>query len=341
MAKVRMSKGKFDGINAVADDNGVIAALAIDQRGSLQKAIAKVKGSPASDDDLRQFKMLISEVLTPYASAILLDPEYGLDAIPLRARHAGVLLAYEKTGYDAAVKGRLPDLLSEWSVRRLARAGADVIKLLLYYDPDDEPRINTIKQAFIERVGAECRAYDVPFFLEVICYSDLVGDEKGLEFARLKPDKVTEYMREFSQPQYGVDVLKVEVPVNMRFVEGTRSNQGEPAAYTREQAKAYFRQAAAASQLPFIYLSAGVSDEVFRETIELAAEVGTSFSGVLCGRATWQEGIPEYARGGTEALRRWLSGRGVENIQALNEVLRKGARPWWDFYGGKDKVEVA
>jgi tagatose 1,6-diphosphate aldolase len=341
MAKVRMSKGKFDGINAVADEDGVIAALAIDQRGSLQKAIAKVKGSPASDADLRQFKMLISEVLTPYASAILLDPEYGLEAIPLRARHVGVLLAYEKTGYDATVKGRLPDLLSEWSVRRLVQAGADVIKLLLYYDPDDEPRINTTKQAFIERVGGECRAYDVPFFLEVICYSDAIGDEKGIEFARLKPDKVTQYMREFSQPQYGVDVLKVEVPVNMRFVEGTRANQGEPIAYTREQAKEYFRQAAAASRLPFIYLSAGVSDEVFRETLELAAEAGTSFSGVLCGRATWQEGIPEYAKGGTEALRRWLSGRGVQNIQALNEVLRKGARPWWDFYGGKDNIEVA
>ena len=341
MAKVRMSKGKFIGINSVADDNGVIAALAIDQRGSLQKAIAKVKGSPAGDDDLRQFKMLISEVLTPYASAILLDPEYGLEAIPLRARQTGVLLAYEKTGYDAAVKGRLPDLLPEWSVRRLVQAGANVIKLLLYYDPDDEPRINSIKQAFIERVGGECRAYDVPFFLEVICYSDAIGDEKSLEFARLKPDKVAQYMREFSQPQYGVDVLKVEVPVNMRFVEGAQANQGEPVAYTREQAKAYFRQAAAASRLPFIYLSAGVSDEIFRETLELAAEAGTSFSGVLCGRATWQEGIPEYAKGGIEALRRWLSGRGVQNIQALNDVLRKGARPWWDFYGGRDNIEVA
>lgn len=341
MTKFRISKGKFDGINAVADESGVIAALAIDQRGSLQKAITKVKGSPASDDDLKQVKMEISEVLTPYASAILLDPEYGLEAIPLRARNAGLLLAYEKTGYDAAVKGRLPDLLPEWSVKRLARAGADVIKLLLYYDPDDEPRINAIKQAFIERVGAECRAEDVPFFLEVICYSDAIGDEKGLEFARLKPDKVAQYMREFSQPQYGVDVLKVEVPVNMRFVEGTRANQGEPVAYTRDQAKAYFRKAAAASQLPFIYLSAGVSDEVFRETLELAAEAGTSFSGVLCGRATWQEGIPEYAKGGPEALHRWLSGRGVENIQALNEVLRQGARPWWDFYGGKDNIEVA
>jgi tagatose 1,6-diphosphate aldolase len=340
MAKVRMTKGKFDGINAVADDNGVIAALAIDQRGSLQKAIAKVKGSPASDADLREFKMLISEVLTPYASAILLDPEFGLEAIPRRARHAGVFLAYEKTGYDATVKGRLPDLLPEWSVRRLVQAGANVIKLLLYYDADDDPSINTIKQAFIERIGAECRAYDVPFFLEVVGYSDAVSDEKGIEFARLKPGKVLGYMREFSQPQYGVDVLKVEVPVNMRFVEGTQANQGELKAYTREQAKDFFRQAAAASRLPFIYLSAGVSDDIFRETLELAAEAGTSFSGVLCGRATWQDGIPEYGKGGPEGLRRWLSGRGVQNIQALNDVLRKGARPWWDFYGGRDNIEV-
>jgi len=340
MAKVRMSKGKFDGINAVAGDNGVIAALAIDQRGSLQKAIAKAKGSPASDADLRQFKMLISEVLTPYASAILLDPEFGLEAIPRRARHAGVLLAYEKTGYDATVKGRLPDLLPEWSVRRLVQAGANVIKLLLYYDPDDEPRINTIKQAFIERIGAECRAYDVPFFLEVICYSDAIGDEKGVEFARHKPDKVVKYMGEFSQPQYGVDVLKVEVPVNMRFVEGTRANQGEQVAYTREQAMTFFRQAEAASLLPFIYLSAGVTDEIFRETLELAAEARTKFSGVLCGRATWQEGIPEYSKGGPEALRRWLSQRGMQNIQALNDVLQKGARPWWDFYGGRDNIQV-
>jgi tagatose 1,6-diphosphate aldolase len=338
MAKVRMTKGKFKGINAVADPNGVIAALAIDQRGSLQKAIAKVKGSAANDADLSEFKELVSELLTPYTSAILLDPEYGLGAVQRRASNAGVLLAYEKTGYDATVKGRLPDLLPEWSVRRLVQAGADVIKVLLYYDPDDEARINTIKQAFIERIGAECRANDVPLFLEPVCYSDAIGDEKGLEFARVKPDKVTGYMREFSKPEYGVDILKVEVPVNMRFVEGTSANPDGQKAYSREQAKEYFRKAAAASRLPFIYLSAGVTDEVFRETLELAAEAGTHFSGVLCGRATWQDGIPEYGKGGAKALRAWLGTRGVQNIQALNEILKKGAHPWWDFYGGRENI---
>ena len=339
-ARIPMSRGKFDGINKLANERGVISALAMDQRGSLRSAIGKGQGHPATDAQLSEFKVQVSEVLTPYASAILLDPEYGLEAVKRRAKGTGVLLAYEITGYDHKVKGRLPALLPLWSVRRLLAAGANTIKILLYYDPDDVERINSIKQALIERVGAECRAYDVPFFLEVLAYSDEIGDEKSLEFARVKPLKVIKYMREFSQRQYGIDVLKVEVPVNMRYVEGTKANIDGQVACSREEAKQYFRQAAAASQLPFIYLSAGVSNEVFLEELELAAEADTPFSGVLCGRATWQDGIKIYAQNGPEALRKWLQDQGVHNIQAINQVLSKGAKPWWDFYGGKDHIEV-
>jgi tagatose 1,6-diphosphate aldolase len=146
-------------------------------------------------------------------------------------------------------------------------------------------------------------------------------------------------MEEFSKPRYGVDVLKVEVPVNMKFVEGTRAFAGQ-AAYTRAEAMQHFRDAAAAASKPFIYLSAGVTDEVFRESLELAEEAGTNFSGVLCGRATWQDGIPVYAKQGQAALEAWLADRGVKNIQALNEVLDKGAKPWWTVYGSRENVEA-
>src|SRR5919199_3020917 len=238
MAKVRISKGKFDGISACADERGVIAAAAMDQRGSLKKAIAKARGDggTATAEDLAAFKTAVTKVLTKHSSAILMDPEYGLDAIKSRAPGTGVLLAYEKTGYDATVKGRLPDLLPEWSVRRLVEAGANAIKILLYYNPFDDARINTIKHAFIERIGAECAAVDVPFFLEPLAYDDSIGDEKSFEFAKVKPKYVTKYMEEFSKPRYGVDVLKVEVPVNVKFVEGTRAFAGGQAAYTRREA---------------------------------------------------------------------------------------------------------
>ncbi len=339
MASVRMSKAKFDRINRCADENGVIAAAAMDQRGSLQKAIAKARGADGKADanDLGIFKSLVTKVLTKHSSAILMDPEYGLGAIAHRAPGTGVLLAYEKTGYDVSVKGRLPDLLPEWSARRLIEAGGDAVKILLYYNPADDAAVNTIKHAFIERIGAECTANDIPFFLEPIYYDDAITDD--FELAKHKPANVTRYMEEFSKPQYRVDVLKVEVPVNVKYVEDT-SVFGGQAAYSRAEAMEHFQTAGAAAKLPFIYLSAGVTDEVFRETLELAAEAGTNFSGVLCGRATWQDAIPVYATEGPEALEAWLEDRGVKNVEALNVVLAKGAKPWWTIYGGKDQIEL-
>jgi len=337
VAAVRIARGKFDGINACAGKNGVISAAAMDQRGSLQKSIGKAReDGKATAEDLATFKKAVVSILTPHASAILIDPEFGLLALEVKAPNCGVLLAYEKTGYDATVKGRLPDLLDEWSVRRLIEAGANAIKILLYYDPADDAAINTIKHAFIERIGAECAANDVPFFLEPVTYRD---DVSGLAWAKAKPEAVTRSMEEFSKDKYGVDVLKVEVPIDMKFVSGTRSFTGEEA-YTREDALRLFKEASDAATKPFIYLSAGVSNEQFVETLLLAAESGADYSGVLCGRATWQEGVPIFGKDGIDALEAWLSTQGVENINAVNNAVAAGAKPWWTVYGGKDAIEV-
>ncbi|MGH9718460.1 MAG: tagatose 1,6-diphosphate aldolase [Candidatus Acidiferrales bacterium] len=330
---MKVTPGKQKGLQAVSDSRGVIAAAAMDQRGSLKSAIAKEKGidkGAVSSQMLEEFKTTVSRVLTPYASAILLDPEYGLPAARQRAKNAGLLLAYENSGYDNTRPGRLPDLLDIWSVRRLVAAGADCIKILLYYTPFDPPATNEIKHAWVERIGAECAAVDVPFFLEMVGYEE-GGDEKGIGFARKKPDVVVHTMEEFSKPQYGVDILKVEVPVNMAFVAGSKACNGE-SAYTRDQAKEHFRRSAAAAKKPFIYLSAGVSNDVFAETLELAAESGVNFSGVLCGRATWKDGIPIYAKKGAKALEDWLADQGVKNISNVNDHL-KAAKPWFSFYG--------
>ncbi|HEX6974129.1 MAG TPA: tagatose 1,6-diphosphate aldolase, partial [Vicinamibacterales bacterium] len=139
---MKITPGKLAGMKAVSNDRGVIAAAAMDQRGSLKKALAKEKGSEVGDREMEEFKTLVTEVLTKHASAILLDPEWGLPASKRRAKGSGLLLAYEKTGYDAATPGRLPDLLDVWSVRRLKEAGADCLKILLYYTPFDPKPIN-------------------------------------------------------------------------------------------------------------------------------------------------------------------------------------------------------
>jgi len=323
---MKLTPGKLAGMKAVSDARGVIAAAAMDQRGSLQKSLAKERGATATGHDLEVFKTLVTDVLTRHASAILLDPEYGLPAAQHR-NGKGLLLAYEKTGYDSNTPGRLPDLLDVWSVRRLKAAGADCVKILLYYTPFETAEINDLKQAWIERIGDECVANDIAFFLEFVGYDAEGKDEKTVEYALKKPSIVAGAMEEFSKPQYNVDVLKVEVPIVMEFVEGTKAFKGEKA-YTRDEALEHFRTAASVTDKPFIYLSAGVSNPVFIETLQLAGESGTSFNGVLCGRATWKDGIPIYAKQGEKAFEDWLNTVGVENINNVNEAL-KAAKSWY------------
>ena len=335
---MKITAGKLAGMKAVSNERGVIAAAAMDQRGSLKKSLAKEKGSDVSDREMEEFKSLVTEVLTKYASAILLDPEWGLPASKKRAKNAGLLLAYEKTGYDKTGPGRLPDLLDDWSVRRLKEAGADCLKILLYYTPFDGKKINDHKQAWVERIGDECHANDIPFFLEFVGYQEGM-DEKGLEYAKKKPEIVIGAMKEFTKERYGVDVMKVEVPVNMKFVQGAKVSAGQHA-YTKQEAMEHFRRAAEVSTKPFIYLSAGVSNPEFTEALELAAEAGTKFSGVLCGRATWKDGIAIFGKQGAGAFRTWLEDEGVKNIQNVNERL-KAAHPWYEAYGAKSVEALA
>jgi len=329
MLAMELSKGKLRHLKALSNARGIIAAAAMDQRGSLQKSLASARGVDSkaiTPEMMSEFKTVVTKVLPPHASAILLDPEFGLDAAKARSSNAGLLLAYELSGYDNTQPGRLPDLLPHVSVKRIVDWGANAVKILIYYTPFDDKSVNDIKHAFIERIGAECETYEIPFFLEFVGYDPQGGDEKGLEFAKKKPAVVKGSMQEFSKPQYKVDVLKVEVPVNAEFVEGSSIYKGQKA-YTRDEAMKHFKEAAAIATKPFIYLSAGVGNAQFIESLKMASESGTDYSGVLCGRATWKEGMPIYAKQGAKALEDWLQKEGVKNINAVNDAI-KTATPW-------------
>lgn len=314
----------------LSNKDGVISALAIDQRGSLKKMLAAAANKPADEETIVDFKVAVSSELTKYASAILLDPEYGLPAAKVRDANCGLLTAYEKTGYDATEPGRFPDLLTHWSSRRLKEEGADAIKFLLYYDTDEDKDINDRKHAFVERVGAEAKEAGLPFFLELVSYDAKIEDVQSVEYAKVKPHKVLEMMKEFSKPEYNVTVLKMEVPFNIKYVEGY--SDGE-VVWTKDEAKKLFEEQSEATELPYIFLSAGVTSELFIDEIKMATEAGANFNGVLCGRATWKPGIEPFAAKGEEAGREWLQTQGKANIEALNAVLG-GAKDW------HEKLEV-
>lgn len=276
----------------------------MDQRRSLRRIIAAAAGAPdetISDAALAEFKTAVTAALTPHASAILLDPEYGLDAVRRKASSCGLLLTYESDGYENPRPHRMLALMPGVSVQRLRDLGADAIKILLSYNPEADERANDEKRAWIERIGNECDALGMPFLLEPVTYDTT---------PREKPKLVVRVMEEFSKPIYKVDVLKVEFPA----VAGTPE-------WTRDEAKAWYRAADDAAGVPYIYLSAGVGIAEFVGSLELAAEAGARFSGVLCGRATWQGGASAFARGGRVAFDAWLATDGVANLRRINRCL--------------------
>jgi tagatose 1,6-diphosphate aldolase len=331
---LRISDAKARRLASLSTADGVIAALAIDQRKSLRLMIADAAGvalDDISDTQVGEFKAAVTHVLTRHASAVLIDPEFGSDAFSQRAAGCGLLLTYECDGYENPRPNRMLALLPHLSVRRLRDLGANGIKILLSYTPFADTDSNDEKKTLIERIGHECEALDMPFFLEPVGYDPAGGDPKSFEYALRKPEIVIRSMEEFSKDIYKVDVLKVEFPVNAVYVEGSAVHGGR-SAYTREEALEHFRQADRAAQRPYIYLSAGVSAEIFTESLRLASDAGARFSGVLCGRATWQDGIPVYAREGRAALEQWLETAGVRNIIAVNDCLR-AATSWREYVG--------
>jgi tagatose 1,6-diphosphate aldolase len=314
------SEAKLARLRALSTKNEIIAAMAIDQRGSLRQMMLDA-GDAATDAQIAEFKSAVVAALTPHASAVLIDPEIGLPAAASRAPGCGLLLAYEMDGYNNPRPHRMLALIDGLSARRLRGLGADGIKILLHYAPDADAAANDQKLSMIERIGQECDAAGVPFFLEPVGYDPGGLNPNGFAFAKRKPEIVLHMMEEFSKEIYKVDILKVEFPVNVSFVDGA-----EPA-YTRAQALDYYRRADALAKRPYIYLSAGVRGEQFLASLDLAREAGVRYSGVLCGRATWQDGVAAYVRGGLAGLQSWLEIEGVRNIKAVNEAIRS-ATPW-------------
>jgi len=324
---IKLTPGKIAGLKAVSDERGVIAALALDQRGLLKNMIAKELGTDPSDQMVMDFKRLVASTLTQEASSILLDVEYGLSATK-NINGKGLLLSYEKSGYSPQFPEKLPTLTEGWSVMRLKEAGANAIKILIFYSPFESDWVNEQKKAWVERVGAECQALDMPLFLEFLGYEVGGGDETNLAYAKKKPAILRASLQEFSKDRYAADVLKLEVPIQMPFTAGTSTFKGEEA-YSRAEALELFREVASLTDKPIVYLSAGVTSPAFIETLQMAVASGGKFHGVLCGRATWQGGVPVFVKQGAAALEDWLNTTGVQNVKNVNQVL-KSAQPWFE-----------
>ncbi len=302
-----LSVGKYRALQQCATPRGALAILALDHRNNLRAMLHPGAAESATDQELIEFKQQVISELAPAATAALLDPEYGAaqciasGALP---GQVGLLLAVEATGYTGDPTARQSRVLPGWSVGKASRMGANAIKLLVYYHPDS-PSAAEI-EGLVRQVAADCARVDLPLFVEPLSYS-LDSARKGLP-----PDErrrvVVETARRLTP--LGVDVLKAEFPVDAKAQPDERAWVEACAELT------------AASEAPWVLLSASVAYDTYLRQVTLACQAGAS--GVAVGRAVWQEAA---ALSG-EARTAFLRGVGRERMARLTALCDAVARPF-------------
>lgn len=307
------------------DKRGLILATAIDHFETIKKMISVIRGSNATSKDLANIKKSITKCLSPISTAILLDPDIGHQAIDLLNPDTGLILAYETPKPYSFKNERMPRLRSSWSVKRLLESRCNGIKVMLEYDPYASKGVNEKKISIIERIGYECLGNNVPFFFEPVYY-DSSGFLNDFEIAKRKPGAVIKTINQFSSNGFPIDIMKVEFPFELKYVKGS-SLYLRKMAYTTSNAVNFLREASDAAERPFIFLSGGVPINGFLEMLNYAAQAKSKFSGVLCGRAIWQDGIKFYEKSGVEGFEDWLNNTASLNIDKIRNLVQKHAFP--------------
>jgi len=316
---MNLSIGKLRGLQQLADSRGIMAMCAIDHRGALRRALNEKDSAEVSYQDMVDFKLDLCQAVARFASAILLDPEYGAGqaiAAGVLPPSKGLLVSLEKSGYSGDSKARITELLPGWSVKKAKKMGASAVKLLIYFRPDLKD-VASKQLELVARLADECVAEDIAFLVEPVTYAIEEGEKAKEKFAERKPELVIETARLVTaQP---VDVLKAEFPADIDFEQD------------EQKLLKLCQELDKASRLPWVLLSAGVDFGSFRKQVEIACKAGAS--GFLAGRALWQEG----ARIGSRQERiEFFCNTAAVRLKELAEIADRYGRPWYFKLGVED-----
>jgi tagatose 1,6-diphosphate aldolase len=315
----RLSPGKLRGLQQIADKNGILTVCALDHRGSLQKALNKENPDAVSYEDMVQFKLDLCRIVSPLASAVLLDPIYGaaqaIEAGALSGQ-TGLLVSTEMTGYSGGSTARITTLLPGWGVKKIKKMGASAVKLLIYFRPDAK-EVASKQLDLVKGLADDCIREDIPLLVESVAYPTAAEKTRPDEFSKKKPDLVLEAARQLTV--LPIDVLKSEFPGDISY----EKDDGK--------LRTYCRQLTEASRLPWVLLSAGVNYEQFKKEVEMACKGGAS--GFMAGRALWQEAAPIKSR---EEKLSFFQNTTVARLKEIAEMADTWGTPWYVRMGHED-----
>ena len=327
---VKLSAGKLWGMRRLADQGGRWKMIAIDQRTPLMGPIARKRGvAEAPYADVAAVKSAVTRHLSPHASAMLMDPNFGYPGCAGEMSPAiGLCLSLEHHVTDETADGRLSRAIPSWSVHQIRRIGADAVKLLVWYRPDAAPSVCEHQQDWVRRIGAECRAHDIVLLLELLVYP-LASDQEGF-LAANRARLVQDSMRDFADPGFGVDIYKLESPAAL---QGVPDPDGPQAGVVQRA----FDALGTLTTRPWVLLSAAAGPADFQRSLTFAYRAGAS--GYLCGRAIWQQAFECFPD--LPAMERELAGASTRYVQQINALTDRLATPWQRHAAWRGEVAMA
>ncbi len=341
-----LSAGKYRHLRSLADENGIFKMIAVDQRPPIFQALAKHGNRAVSEvryEEVADIKTLLTQVLAPECSAILVDPVWthprALQYIP---GQTGLISTLEDYSFELKDGERWSYPIEGWSVKKIKRSGAAGVKLLAWHRPDVRPATQLHQDAFVQAVGEECRVRDIPFILELLIYPFVAEVPDSPEYAAKKPQLVLDSVRYYADERFGVDLLKLEFPADLKycreFSAGAFDGRARESVYSLAEVETFLHDLHAVCNVPWVMLSAGVGPHEFSLNLELAFRAGAS--GFLAGRAVWLDALDSYPN--LHEIERRLRKHSLPYLRQIS-AMADAATPWTMHprYAGKVQLQAA
>ncbi|MGH2836243.1 MAG: 2-deoxy-5-keto-D-gluconate 6-phosphate aldolase domain-containing protein [Solirubrobacteraceae bacterium] len=251
--------------------------LAVDHRNSLRGWLASL-GVRATDTTAtaRRLKALCVDALAqarPQLQAeetpmLLLDEEYGVDAIPAaRAQDLPIVIPVERSGQAEFIFEHGDDF-----GQAIDRTNPDAVKALVRYNPAGDAALNARSRAQLQRLQDALRHTSRRFMLELLVpptaeQQATAGDRFDDD---LRPQLTTEAISQLARDGLRPDWWKLE---------GNNSPQAASIVATA---------AADTSQLGALVLGRGQHRDSVLRWVQIAAATGT-FVGFAVGRTLWTD----------------------------------------------------
>lgn len=272
--------------------SGGFSMLAVDQREAMRLMFAAAGvPAPVTDRQLTDFKVNAAKILSPYASAILVDQQFCYHQVVEQnaiAESCAMIVAA-----DAFIPGNgipVDSVVIDKNVdaQSVKRDGGKALKLLVLWRSDEDP---AQRLEMVRNFNQLCHANGLLSIIEPVVRPPRRGDVFDREQA------IIEAAKELGDS--GADLYKVEMPL---YGKGTQQDLLNASQKLNEQIN-----------MPWVILSSGVDEKLFPRAVSVAMQAGAS--GFLAGRAVWSSvvGLPD-----TELMLRDIS---VPKLQRLGEIV--------------------